>query len=79
MHDDAEACGDPAGSFIPAVADWLDEAADHLEAHRDMAGFPGDATCPTAREGLECSVLGQAVKVARAYATPPTKTHGAES
>jgi len=50
-----------------AVADWLDEAADHLEAHRDMDALPEGATCPTAREGLECSVLGQALTVARAY------------
>lgn len=72
MHDDAEACGDPAGSFIPAVADWLDKAADHIDAHDDANGLlPHGSVCPTALEGLECSMLQQAVAVARAYVIPP--------
>jgi hypothetical protein len=50
-----------------AVADLLDEAVDHLLAHDDIDTFGAEAVCPTAREGLECSVLGQALNVARAY------------
>lgn len=47
-----------------AVADWLEEAADHLDV--DLSDESLDI-CPTAREGAECSVVGQAVTVARAY------------
>jgi hypothetical protein len=47
-----------------AVADWLEEAADHLDV--DLSDESLDI-CPTAREGAECSVVGRAVTVARAY------------
>jgi len=51
-----------------AVADWLEEAADHIEVHDGGEyGYAPESICPTAREGLECSVLGQSLKVARAY------------
>lgn len=50
--------------FMLAVADWLDEAVDHLAvSESDELGDP----CPTAVEGLDCSVLGQALTVAQAY------------
>lgn len=51
-------------SFFLGVADWLNEAAEHLDDH---SGFPAHHVCPTAREGLDCSVLAQALVVARAY------------
>jgi hypothetical protein len=60
-----------AHPFHSAVADWLTEAADHLEARGDADAFPPGSVCPTALEGLECSMLQQAVTVARAYVTPP--------
>ena len=52
-----------------AVADWLDEAADHLDVYEDDDLHPAlrPHVCPTALEGTECSVLEQALVVARAY------------
>lgn len=44
-----------------AVAAWLEEVAEHLEVEEG----PGVDLCLTAREGLECSVIGQALVVAR--------------
>lgn len=60
-----------AHPFHRAVADWLSEAADHLEARNDAASFPPGSVCPTALEGMECSMLLQAVVVAQTYVTPP--------
>ena len=52
-----------------AVADWLDEAADHFDVYEDDDLDPAlrPHVCPTALEGPECSVLEQALVVARAY------------
>lgn len=51
MRADAERCGDAPGSFIPAVADWLDSEARHA------AGGEG---------GIDC-VPNPPFAVARAY------------
>lgn len=51
--------------FALAVADWLDEAADHMEAH-DHADAPGVDLCPSAAEGPACSMFTQALAVADA-------------
>lgn len=72
---EARHAGEHIASWHPAVAlavaDWLDEAADHLaveDGDDDGLGY----VCPTAIEGLECSVLGQALAVAHAYLATPT-------
>ena len=71
FSNERQAIAEHVASWHPvvalAVADWLEESADHLDAHDDAPGFPVDAVCPTALEGLECSVLGQALKVADAH------------
>jgi hypothetical protein len=43
MREDAEACGDPPGSFIPAVADWLESEAKRAA---EIAGYEDSAVYP---------------------------------
>jgi hypothetical protein len=43
MREDAEACGDPPGSFIPEVAAWLEIEAACLE--RKLPGDDGTWRC----------------------------------
>lgn len=43
MREDAERCGDKPGSFLPAVADWLEaeaERAAEIDGYEDSAVYP---------------------------------------
>jgi hypothetical protein len=59
MREDAEACGDPPGSFIPAVADWLEAEGKRAAEIDRYEGRPVYA--------LMLAGYGHPLAVARAY------------
>jgi hypothetical protein len=54
MRADAERCGDAPGSFIPAVADWLDS-----EARRADGGEGGIDCVPNLPFAVAVAYLGE--------------------
>lgn len=54
MREDAEACGDPPGSFIPAVANWLES-----EARRADGGEGGVDCVPNLPYMAALAYLGE--------------------
>lgn len=69
MRERAQDCGGLASGWQPALAlaaaDWLTECAEHLEV--DPTEYADGSVCLTAQAGPECSVMEQALAVARAY------------
>jgi hypothetical protein len=55
MRSDAERCGDAPGSFVPAVADWLDS-----EARRADGGEGGIDCVPKHPLAVAAGYLGEA-------------------
>lgn len=56
--------------FILAVADWLDETADHIETAEHVDESVGEY-CPAVFAGDECSNNTSAIATARAYLGQP--------
>jgi hypothetical protein len=52
MRADAERCGDAPGSFIPAVADWLDSEARHADGGEGGIGCVPNPPLAVARAYL---------------------------
>ena len=68
MRADADRCGDPPGSFIPSLADWLESEAGNAAS---MDGYEGRAVYPAMLAGYRLPLA-----VARAY-LGETGTEGA--